>query len=779
MTKVCFSCGPRAVVSVLLTTCLSLWAPLVRATNRTWTGGGGADNNWMTPANWQGGIAPVPGDNLIFQGVSNAGNSTNHNNFPAGTVFGEITISTAANQDFALGGNTVVLTNGIAESAGGLGIMALAGSVYFDVTLGANQAFTASHLLILNGVLDTHGYRLTLNDSGTIRFNGAITNTSTALPYSTLVKTNNGTASISSATQYTYGEAQVAGGALVLNGDLDYVELDGSGTSLSGTGYSSIIDCYLATVTPGSSSTPGQLSCDIIYPSGIATPATFEFLISGTTPGAGYSQLQVFDSYQLTPLYFNNTPYWQVSAGLMVSMSYTSQIGDFFVMVTNASAKPYNLVTNGIFYDLPPASVYDTPNGYSLGIGYDNKGATLTTIRNPGSPFVLWKGSGYVEDISDGVWGYFASLWSSTNNWAQGVAPGNGSRVQFTSYQFSTYPFDMNPPPPQTNDLPAGLSLASLLFSGTNYTLYGNAITVTEGITNQASSGTNVCNLDLATTGPVPIDVESGGTLRLGGGFAGSGTLSKEGGGTLIYAGTTMNSFVGTVVVGNGNLLVDGSFTDGSFTVNGGLLGGAGTISSVTMNGGVLKPGDSPGILHLQGNLNMAASAAFQAELNGPIPGSGYDQLQVNGSVSLNGATLNLQPGYAASPGAAFLILVNDGTDPIAGTFAGLPEGAVFLAGGQYFSITYRGGSGANDVVVTRVNPPARFTNIQQLSPGVLQIQGLGTSNATYAIQANTNLTTTNWLDIGAAPADGLGEFLFNVSNVVAFPERFFRAVGP
>src|SRR5439155_19769296 len=43
----------------------------------------------------------------------------------------------------------------------------------------------------------------------------------------------------------------------------------------------------------------------------------------------------------------------------------------------------------------------------------------------------------------------------------------------------------------------------------------------------------------------------------------------------------------------------------------------------------------------------------------------------------------------------------NDGTDAVAGTFTGLPEGAVLVAGGQTFTVSYAGGTG-NDVVMTR-----------------------------------------------------------------------------
>src|SRR5262249_23067755 len=85
------------------------------------------------------------------------------------------------------------------------------------------------------------------------------------------------------------------------------------------------------------------------------------------------------------------------------------------------------------------------------------------------------------------------------------------------------------------------------------------------------------------------------------------------------------------------------------------------------------------------------------------VPGSGYDQLQVTGSVSL-GTTSNLDVILAFTPtiGTSFLIIDNDSVDAISGNFNGLPEGATFTLSGLTFQITYQGGDG-NDVVLTRI----------------------------------------------------------------------------
>jgi hypothetical protein len=197
------------------------------------------------------------------------------------------------------------------------------------------------------------------------------------------------------------------------------------------------------------------------------------------------------------------------------------------------------------------------------------------------------------------------------------------------------------------------------------------------------------------------------------------------------------------------------------------------------MNAGTLKPGDSPGVLHIQGNLTMTAGSTFKSELNNPVPGSGYGQLQVSTGVNLGGATLNLQPNYPVVPGTAFLILINNSANATVGTFAGLPEGAEFQAGGQYFSISYKAGSGGNDVVVTKLNTPGNFKSISLLRPSVVQLQGLGGSNVNYRIQSITNLLSTNWLNIGSVTSDGSGNFQFNVSNVMSISRQFFRTATP
>ncbi len=152
-------------------------------------------------------------------------------------------------------------------------------------------------------------------------------------------------------------------------------------------------------------------------------------------------------------------------------------------------------------------------------------------------------------------------------------------------------------------------------------------------------------------------------------------------------------------------------FFENEFSRSGTLLGSGtvGTIGAEQIANGLLSPGrfNEPGILR-SGNVTLKSNLTFRAELRGTTPGSGHDQLAVTGTVDLAGAMLVVDfAGFTPVAGTSFTILSNDGTDPVIGTFAGMPQGATVLGG--RFVISYIGGSG-NDVVLTAVAPPTGVT---------------------------------------------------------------------
>jgi uncharacterized repeat protein (TIGR01451 family) len=161
--------------------------------------------------------------------------------------------------------------------------------------------------------------------------------------------------------------------------------------------------------------------------------------------------------------------------------------------------------------------------------------------------------------------------------------------------------------------------------------------------------------------------------------------------------------------VSAGTLLVNGSQSSSAVSLNGGTLGGAGTMGAITStaSGGTISvgsPASNPGILN-SGNVNWSTgSPTLVVQLNGTTAGSGYDQLNVTGTVDLTGATLSASLGFTPVGGAQFTIINNDSTDAVVGTFSGLAERATVTLNGINFTVSYVGGTG-NDVVLTTGAP--------------------------------------------------------------------------
>ena len=103
------------------------------------------------------------------------------------------------------------------------------------------------------------------------------------------------------------------------------------------------------------------------------------------------------------------------------------------------------------------------------------------------------------------------------------------------------------------------------------------------------------------------------------------------------------------------------------------------------------------------GTLSFASSSRFNEAITGTTVDTGYKQLTVVGKVDLTGVPLNLSGTMTITNAVTFTIVSNDGTDPIIGTFTGLPEGSIinnFLNSGKTAIISYVGGDG-NDVTIT------------------------------------------------------------------------------
>jgi autotransporter-associated beta strand protein len=248
----------------------------------------------------------------------------------------------------------------------------------------------------------------------------------------------------------------------------------------------------------------------------------------------------------------------------------------------------------------------------------------------------------------------------------------------------------------------SALNMAGGSVTGTGIVSMGVAGSITA--TSDATSGASILptlkssntSLPVAVNpGPVQPELMTNGVGEKVLGVA----VTKSGSGQWLVNGT--NTFTGTTTLAGGTLAVNGSQTLSTIQVSGGTLAGTGTVGTVVVSAGVVSPaGASVGQL-ATGAVSFNAGT-YQVDLSG----GQADAIRVSGTVNLANAVLDLNgSGLFVRQSPHVVIIDNDGSDPVTGTFSGLPEGTAIPVGSQTFHITYVGGDG-NDVELIAPDAP-------------------------------------------------------------------------
>lgn len=131
------------------------------AATRTWTGG--TSGMWSTAGNWSGGVAPLPGDDLVFPVVASNRAMTND------LVAASFATVAFTGDGYSLGGNLVELEN-LAFSS-----VTTGAALTLPIRLGSIATIsTAGAPVKLSGALDLMGFGLTVLGDGRLTIEGII-----------------------------------------------------------------------------------------------------------------------------------------------------------------------------------------------------------------------------------------------------------------------------------------------------------------------------------------------------------------------------------------------------------------------------------------------------------------------------------------------------------------------------------------------------------------------------------------------------------------------------
>ena len=230
------------------------------------------------------------------------------------------------------------------------------------------------------------------------------------------------------------------------------------------------------------------------------------------------------------------------------------------------------------------------------------------------------------------------------------------------------------------------------------------AITIdTGGVLNLGSATETIASISGVgeISGSGTLILQTAVSNQFSGQIIGSVNVNETGTGILTLDSNSTSTTTGTIAVSGGGFSIDGSASAATLNfTSSGLLFGNGTLGSLSMSSGNLEPGASgPGALNVAGNANLAAGSDFRWSASNALTTS---QIVVGGNVTLGGSfdIMSLIGGYVPTQNTVYTLINNQGSQPVSGTFTGMAEGAVFVAFGDDWKVSYRGGDG-NDVTLT------------------------------------------------------------------------------
>jgi autotransporter-associated beta strand protein len=737
-------------------------SPVLTQTVRTaktfvWSGLG-PDNTWSDPANWVGGVAPAPGDLLVFP--SGAAQESNVNDYPAGSIFNAILFTQSSGSTspaaYRISGNAITLgPGGIMDQA-----TSSANDISFPIGLGSSASFITVQ-----------------NSAAALELDGQIDNTPDE-PMTGIVKSGAGILVLA-------GDNIYGGPTLITRGQLDVANAMALGTGQTVVRAGAVLGLIQQTATAaplvitnslvlagtlmtGDLTAPATWAgpIELVGPAATFAPggntdASSTLIAGGTITGSGSLAMQGVGTLVLTGsnAYTGAT---RVAAGT-IELTNPAGLGAAAHGASVANGAML-AVSGGINVAV---NVTLAPDGRLGSLGGDNTWSgtvTLTgekqgTIEVDADQLTI---TGVVTESSvrriaagllkTGIGTLFLlqkNAFTGGIHVANGVLEvHNGAALGRGNIQVSAGgTLALDPTAPRMGPPPLFVFTQRLSLMGSGFENQGALELLSRNVTwagavqlNDvaciATTGSNVLTMQgaiggdsLMVTGTGDVQLSgsntyTGATFVLGGDLdvLNAQALAATGEGVTVAAGAALRLFASLNSALPLNLLDQSQLAVMTTTYWNGPMHYAGFAQVVVspkarLYFGALLTGTSGARLDETGGGSLilvpfsGVGQTTFAPVLGPDPLIG-NQIQVDSGLLFlafdipHSLGASLQPSLAArftpAIGQAFTITHSTSANPNQGAFAGLNEGGTFTVAGFTFQITYKGGAG-NDVVVTRV----------------------------------------------------------------------------
>ncbi len=593
-----------------------------------WLGGTG---NWSNGTFWSLGFPPPPSDNAtIYSGgvdmvtLDLGSTAVNSLNLGGSIGYSEVTDG-GTTQNLSVANGLNVGSTGVLYFYGNGSSLNLGGNVANN---GSIVLSSATFILNTSGSLDNYA---TLYNVGTLNNSGTLNNHANAALYNSGTLNNNSILS-SSGNFDNFGDVE------------NYLTLNNSGTLNNHSHIQTVGDVNGHAVMNNSGMLNNYAFLLVV---GVNLSGFGSAVLNNTGILNNYGSLDGFNGFAGGDAFVNNAGTLNNYGGFGLDGAYGENDGIFNNYGTT-DLRPFfrasTFVNRGTFNNFGAVVVSASDYGQlfaNASILNNNEGATLSNGTFDGmSNSNLLNNAGALNNG-----GSFGSTGTINNS---GVINTGGLFSNFYSVGTINNSGTIN-------------TMHGRFYNGGMLNNYGivNNYSYAQAFTNSGTFENHGTFNNNYVQGVMVYAFQNGGTFLNYGTVTNNSTFSN-GGMVLIAPGAALFTFsLGSYEQSAGSTVVDGLFASNSvIQIDGGTMSGSGLIRGDVVMGGTMSPGDSPGVLTMQGNYTQLPGGTFLAEIAGLAPGTQYDQLLVSGTAALDGTLdVDLLNGFVVQVGDSFVLM--------------------------------------------------------------------------------------------------------------------------